>query len=265
MAKRKYVKENNLVKAINTDSLELQKPLVSEYYDINVHNSNMDKIDTGYRQNKNDILDLKNTVEQVLNYQTTKVTSDNGTCIDVSGQNANDINKTGFYMGEGMLNVPSTPNNWVYIESKVHNEKYRIQVATELHNSSNRWTRHRSSSNGWSDWKEISNNVLTMSPEGVNGWEILTEHSRVRVCGSIVSVNLVFVMGSGVKSPGTTIAQIDSKYAPKTLISTSSHSSTNQFVGCFDIKTTGSIKVSDAISLNEVDGSFGINVTYMID
>ena len=41
MAKRKYVKENNLVKAINTDSLELQKPLVNEYYDINVHNSNI--------------------------------------------------------------------------------------------------------------------------------------------------------------------------------------------------------------------------------
>ena len=49
MAKRKYIKEKNLVKAINTDSLELQKPLVNEYYDINVHNSNMDKIDAGYR------------------------------------------------------------------------------------------------------------------------------------------------------------------------------------------------------------------------
>ena len=58
MAKRKYVKENNLVKAINTDSLELQKPLVNEYYDINVHNSNMDKIDAGYRQNKNDISNI---------------------------------------------------------------------------------------------------------------------------------------------------------------------------------------------------------------
>ena len=30
MAKRKYVKENNLVKAINTNSLELQKPLVND-------------------------------------------------------------------------------------------------------------------------------------------------------------------------------------------------------------------------------------------
>ena len=60
MAKRKYVKENNLVKAINTDSLELQKPLVNEYYDINVHNSNMDKIDKGYKQNKNDILNINN-------------------------------------------------------------------------------------------------------------------------------------------------------------------------------------------------------------
>lgn len=62
MAKRKYVKENNLVKAINTDSLELQKPLVNEYYDINVHNSNMDKIDLGYKQNKNDVLSLQSEV-----------------------------------------------------------------------------------------------------------------------------------------------------------------------------------------------------------
>ena len=75
MAKRKYVKENNLVKAINTDSLELQKPLVNEYYDINVHNSNMDKIDAGYRQNKNDILNINNELSKTEN---TKYSTTNG-------------------------------------------------------------------------------------------------------------------------------------------------------------------------------------------
>ena len=75
MAKRKYVKENNLVKAINTDSLELQKPLINEYYDINVHNSNMDKIDTGYRQNKNDILNINNDLSKAEN---TKYSTENG-------------------------------------------------------------------------------------------------------------------------------------------------------------------------------------------
>ena len=75
MAKRKYVKENNLVKAINTDSLELQKPLVNEYYDINVHNSNMDKIDAGYRQNKNDISNINYELSKTEN---TKYSTTNG-------------------------------------------------------------------------------------------------------------------------------------------------------------------------------------------
>lgn len=75
MAKRKYVKENSLVKAINTDSLELQKPLVNEYYDINVHNSNMDKIDLGYKQNKNDISNINYELSKTEN---TKYTTANG-------------------------------------------------------------------------------------------------------------------------------------------------------------------------------------------
>lgn len=75
MAKRKYVKENNLVKAINTDSLELQKPLVNEYYDINVHNSNMDKIDKGYKQNKNDISSINSELSKTKN---TKYATTNG-------------------------------------------------------------------------------------------------------------------------------------------------------------------------------------------
>ena len=75
MAKRKYIKENNLVKAINTDSLELQKPLVNEYYDINVHNSNMDKIDAGYKQNKNDISNINYELSKTEN---TKYSTENG-------------------------------------------------------------------------------------------------------------------------------------------------------------------------------------------
>lgn len=75
MAKRKYVKENNSVKAINTDSLELQKPLINEYYDINVHNSNMDKIDKGYKQNKNDISNINYELSKTEN---TKYSTESG-------------------------------------------------------------------------------------------------------------------------------------------------------------------------------------------
>ena len=73
MAKRKYVKENNLVKAINTDSLELQKPLVNEYYDINVHNSNMDKIDLAIKQNKNNISENKTSILSIKNLENEEV------------------------------------------------------------------------------------------------------------------------------------------------------------------------------------------------
>ena len=246
-----------------TTNYSLKKPEGSDVVNIDDFNYNTDTIDTKLKEIETQANANKTSI---LNGQTIKVTSDDGTCIDVSGQDANNINKTGFYKGEGMLNVPQTYYGWVYIENKVHKKgEYQVQIATDLHDSSNCWTRHRGRSTGWSDWKEIGNKVLTMSLEGVNGWKILVEHSSVKVCRNIVSVNLVFVMGSGVKTPGTTIARIDSKYAPKTLITTSAFSSTKSFVGCFDIKTTGSIKVSDSASLNEVDGSFGINVTYMID
>ena len=73
MAKRKYAKENNLVKAINTDSLELQKPLVNEYYDINVHNSNMDKIDLAIKQNKNNISENKTSILSIKNLENEEV------------------------------------------------------------------------------------------------------------------------------------------------------------------------------------------------
>ena len=73
MAKRKYVKENNLVKAINTDSLELKKPLANEYYDINIHNSNMDKIDLAIKQNKNNISENKTSILSIKNLENEEV------------------------------------------------------------------------------------------------------------------------------------------------------------------------------------------------
>ena len=43
---KKYLKnENGLVRAVTTEVLELEKPLVNEFYDINVFNRNMDKIE----------------------------------------------------------------------------------------------------------------------------------------------------------------------------------------------------------------------------
>ena len=46
MAKKKYIKDSRgMTVAVTTDTLGLEKPLLNENYDIDVHNINMDKID----------------------------------------------------------------------------------------------------------------------------------------------------------------------------------------------------------------------------
>ena len=46
MGKRKYIKNSNgVTMSVTTDTLGLEKPLLNENYDIDVHNRNMDKID----------------------------------------------------------------------------------------------------------------------------------------------------------------------------------------------------------------------------
>ena len=46
MGKKKYIKySNGVTMSVTTDTLGLEKPLLNENYDIDVHNRNMDKID----------------------------------------------------------------------------------------------------------------------------------------------------------------------------------------------------------------------------
>ena len=50
---KKYIKnENGTVRAITSDNLQLEKPLLNENYDIEVHNRNMDKIDSAIQEVK---------------------------------------------------------------------------------------------------------------------------------------------------------------------------------------------------------------------
>ena len=53
---KKYLKnENGIVRAITTDNLQLEKPLLNEKYDIDVHNRNMDKIENAIQEVKGKI------------------------------------------------------------------------------------------------------------------------------------------------------------------------------------------------------------------
>ena len=55
MAKKYLKNSKGVVSAITTDNLQLEKPLLNENYDIEVHNRNMDKIDNAIQEVKGKI------------------------------------------------------------------------------------------------------------------------------------------------------------------------------------------------------------------
>ena len=62
----KYLKNSEgIVRAITSDNLQLEKPLVNENYDIEVHNRNMDKIDNAIQEVKGQVSGLELTAEKV--------------------------------------------------------------------------------------------------------------------------------------------------------------------------------------------------------
>ena len=53
---KKYIKDNEgIVRAVTSDNLQLEKPLLNENYDIEVYNRNMDKIDSAIQEVKGKI------------------------------------------------------------------------------------------------------------------------------------------------------------------------------------------------------------------
>ena len=62
MAKKYLKNEKGIVRAITTDNLQLEKPLLNENYDINVHNRNMDKIDSVIQEVRGSIDELYSEV-----------------------------------------------------------------------------------------------------------------------------------------------------------------------------------------------------------
>lgn len=62
----KYLKNSEgIVRAITTDNLQLEKPLLNENYDIEVHNRNMDKIDSAIQEVKGKVDGLELKAEKV--------------------------------------------------------------------------------------------------------------------------------------------------------------------------------------------------------
>lgn len=62
----KYLKNSEgIVRAITSNNLGLEKPMLNENYDINVHNRNMDKIDSAIQEIKGKVDGLELTAQRV--------------------------------------------------------------------------------------------------------------------------------------------------------------------------------------------------------
>ena len=110
---KKYIKnENGIVKAIRTETLQLEKPLASDFYDINVFNGNMDKIDKAL---KNISTDAKGTSFD---------NSDNGmTATNV--QDAIEENKTSIQSAN--RNISSLESSVSALQSELGTNKTTLQ------------------------------------------------------------------------------------------------------------------------------------------
>ena len=63
---KKYLKDaSGTVRAVTSDNLQLEKPLLNENYDIEVHNRNMDKIDSAIQEVKGKVDGLELTAQRV--------------------------------------------------------------------------------------------------------------------------------------------------------------------------------------------------------
>jgi chromosome segregation ATPase len=65
MAKKYLKNSKGIVRAITTDNLQLEKPLLNENYDIEVHNRNMDKLDTTIQGLKGKVDNIDTTIQDL--------------------------------------------------------------------------------------------------------------------------------------------------------------------------------------------------------
>ena len=101
---------------------------------------------------QNQISEIRPTVQKS---QQSKMTEDNGVCRSIPNNNANAIPTTGCWMGQNVYaGPPGVSQEWIYLESFVHNSNYQMQRATDLHDSSKQWVRHKIAGN-WSSWRSL--------------------------------------------------------------------------------------------------------------
>lgn len=75
----------------------------------------------------------------------------------ISSTDLNNLDRTGFYMGSGMTNAPTTgTSDWYYVINQKHNDTYRTQIVIRLNATGSNLIFHRTQHAGtWTVWQQI--------------------------------------------------------------------------------------------------------------
>ncbi len=121
MSKKKYLKDSKgLARAVTTDTLQLEKPLSNENYDINVHNRNMDKIDKAINDVKGSIDGLELTASNV----TISDVDNKFTSTDVEGALKEAIDK----IDENKTSIQNAQNDIQNLQTELGNNKTVLEA-----------------------------------------------------------------------------------------------------------------------------------------
>ena len=131
---KKYIKnEKGTVKSITTDSLQLEKPLLNENYDIEVHNRNMDKIDNAIQEVKGKVDGLELTAQRVSiadpsnKFEATNVEDallENKTSIQTANRNVSSLQSN---VSSLQSNVSSLQSSVSALQSELGTNKNTLQ------------------------------------------------------------------------------------------------------------------------------------------
>lgn len=132
-----------------TTNYSLKKPEGSDVVNIDDFNYNADTIDTN----------LSNLTNKVNVGQNIKLTKDNGSLLDLSGEDLNYIT-TGFGQGANMKNAPSVNGRYT-IESYMDGSNWGHQVATDWFSEQAQYIRH-CIQGVWTSWERTNSKTLDL-------------------------------------------------------------------------------------------------------
>lgn len=126
MAKKYLRNTNGIVRAVTSDNLQLEKPLLNENYDIEVHNRNMDKIDSAIQEVKGKIDGLELVASNVK--------MADGTTVEVTvSTNKTNISKLQSDVSANKTNISNLQSNVSSLQSEINGQRLKaIQINNEL-------------------------------------------------------------------------------------------------------------------------------------